>query len=47
MLVPGTQTEVTVTVKTRSITDAATVRTITSTTHNPMPHVEYGRTGAN
>ena len=46
-VVPGKQREAEVTVTTRSITDAATARTVTSTTFNPMPHVEYGRTGDN
>ena len=45
--VPGQLNEVDVSVSSRSITDAATVRTVTSTTANPMPHVEYGRIGAN
>lgn len=46
-LVPGKQKEVDVSVTSRSITDAATETTVTSTTHNPMPHVEYGRIGDN
>ena len=46
-VVPGNHREAEVSVTTRSITDAATETTVTSVTANPMPHVEYGRTGDN
>ena len=46
--VPGNQQIVTIDrVGSRSITDAATEHPISSITANPMPHVEYGRIGAN
>ena len=46
--VPGNQQIVTITrVSSRSITDAATEHNLSSITANPMPHVEYGRIGAN
>ena len=46
--VPGNQNIVTITrVSSRSITDAATEHNLSSITANPMPHVEYGRIGAN
>ena len=45
---PGGEVEVDIArVASRSITDAATPLTITSTTVAPMPHVEYGRIGDN
>ena len=46
-VVPGNTREASVEVSSRTITDAATKLTITSITHNPLPHVEYGRVGNN